>query len=407
MSASMSSAARWLSSLLVVALFPSGGAAQSGAFVITLGKDTTAIERFTRTGNTVTGDLVTRQAGTTIQHYTLTLNGDGTPATLVVTPRRPDGTAIPNGFDKAQATFSADSVISVMSRDTMAMTRRIGVKRAFPGVGGGLMLSIGMYDVLFEYMRAHAIDSVGFTTIGATTPRAGNESFVKRFSPDSARIWISFPPPTPAGPYPQYVRLDPAGHVLGFSGRETTQKIEAVRVASLDFDRLVAGFAAAERAGSAFGARGTSTADSVRATVGSAHIKVDYYRPSARGRDVFKHGVLGDTLWRTGANTATMFTTDADLVIDGKTIPAGSYTLWTHAAPDNRTYELIFNTQTKQWGTDYHADRDLVRVPLRVSALSSPVEAFRIAVQPQGNGGAILLEWVNTSLSTAFTVKRE
>jgi hypothetical protein len=34
-------------------------------------------------------------------------------------------------------------------------------------------------------------------------------------------------------------------------------------------------------------------------------------------------------VWRAGANEATTFVTDADLTVGGKTVPAGSYTIFT------------------------------------------------------------------------------
>ena len=117
--------------------------------------------------------------------------------------------------------------------------------------------------------------------------------------------------------------------------------------------------------------------------------------------------MLGDTIWRTGANTATSFTTDHDLVIDGKTIPAGAYTLWTHVPRDNSRYELIFNKVIGEWGTDYHGDQDLARVPLAVSRLTSPVEAFAISVEPRmgETAGVIKLQWGTTQLAVPFAVK--
>lgn len=394
--------------LLATIFTPAALAAQAathGAFVTTLGSDTTAVEYYTRSGNTITGDLVVRLGGTVVNHYQLTLNRDGTPATLVVTPRTADGTLIPKGFSTARSTFTADSVISVITADTNAMTRRLAVSHAFPAVGAGLAPSMAMYEVVFASFRAAKTDSASFIAVSPLTTRLGIPSWVKFYGADSARIWIAYGPPTPAGPYTQYVHVDRAGRVLGFDGLGTTQKIIVHRVPSLDVAKLATQFAAADAAKSGIGARATSTADSVRATIGAAHVAINYWRPSARGRDVFKNGVLGDTIWRTGANNATSFTTDVDLVIDKTTIPAGTYTLWTHVTPGNRSYELIVNKQTGQWGTDYHADQDLARLPLRVSKLSSPVEAFQIAVRPQGSGGVIALDWTTTELSVAFSVK--
>jgi hypothetical protein len=125
-----------------------------------------------------------------------------------------------------------------------------------------------------------------------------------------------------------------------------------------------------------------STRDTARATIGNAHVWVDYGRPSLRRREVWVNGVLGDTIWRTGANAATQLRTDADLTIGGVAVPAGTYTLWTRATPAG--YQLIVNKQYGQWGTEYHPDRDLARVPLRESTIAAPVERFTIVLDPQG-----------------------
>lgn len=393
---------------LVCALAARPVAAQSGAFVTTLGKDTTAVEQYTRSGNMITGDLVSRSGGTVVSHYVLTLNADGTPATLVVTPRRADGTRAAAAYVSATATFAADSFSTVIAMRDSSLRRGFalpsGSGKFFPAVGGGTSPSIAMYEVLLAHLLATKTDSAAFIALTPTTARPGLPSWAKFYGADSARVWIRFGPPTPAGPYAQYFRVDATGRVLGYSGRETTQKVEVRRVPSLDIAALVTAFAATDAAGRGL-VGAASAGDSVRATVGAAHIAINYARPRARGRDVFKNGVLGDTIWRTGANSATAFTTDRDLVIDGKTVPAGSYTLWTHVRSDNSAYELIFNTLTGEWGTDYRAERDLVRVPLAVSKLASPVEAFSIGVEPQGSGGVIKLQWQTTQLAVPFTAK--
>src|ERR1700722_11634221 len=73
-----------------------------------------------------------------------------------------------------------------------------------------------------------------------------------------------------------------------------------------------------------------SPRDSVSGTVKGANIKIWYGAPSVRGRVIF-----GDTslqpygkIWRAGANQMTTFTTDKDIKIEGKTLPAGKYSLF-------------------------------------------------------------------------------
>jgi hypothetical protein len=139
----------------------------------------------------------------------------------------------------------------------------------------------------------------------------------------------------------------------------------------------------------------------VEATVGAARVWIDYGRPALRGRDVWVNGVLGDTLWRTGANAATQLRTNADLVVGGATVPAGTYTLWTVARPG--AYRLVIN---RQLGNDYDPSRDLARVPLQESSVETPVERFTIGVDPQSAGGALLtLTWGTKRLSVPVAPK--
>ena len=152
----------------------------------------------------------------------------------------------------------------------------------------------------------------------------------------------------------------------------------------------------------ASGAMGrVSTRDTVHATIGKAHVWVDYGRPALRGRNVWVNGVLGDTIWRTGANAATQLRTDADLSIGGATVPAGIYSLWTRTTPSNG-YELIVNRQAGQWGTEYHPERDLARIPLRETTLSAPVERFTMAFDPEG---ALVLTWGTKQLSVPVSAR--
>jgi hypothetical protein len=183
--------------------------------------------------------------------------------------------------------------------------------------------------------------------------------------------------------------------VLTVDGARTTQHILTTRQSSVDVPALAAMFA--QRGGV------LSPRDTVNATVGPAQLWVDYSRPLARGRRVFgANGVLGDTIWRTGANAATQFRTNAPLTVAGQTIPAGQYTLWTVAVPGR--YQLIFNKQVGQWGTEYHAEQDLVRVPLQATRLPQPIDRFTIAVDPAGgNAGVVHIRWDTTDLALPFT----
>ena len=131
-------------------------------------------------------------------------------------------------------------------------------------------------------------------------------------------------------------------------------------------------------------------------------ITIDYSRPSAKGRQIFGGVVPYGKEWRTGANEATAFVTTTDLMVGGKHVPAGNYTLYT--IPNQQQWTLIINKQTGQWGTVYDEKQDLVRVPMKISKTSAPVEQFTIDLKQAGPKAATLnLAWADTQASVDIT----
>lgn len=148
-----------------------------------------------------------------------------------------------------------------------------------------------------------------------------------------------------------------------------------------------------------------SPRDTASMRLGAATVSVDYGRPFARGRKIMGGLVPFGQVWRTGANAATTLVTSADLRIGGVDVPRGTYTLYTVPAADR--WLLVVNRQTGQWGTEYDAKRDLARIPMRMSALRSPVEQFTITLAPAQNGrGELAMAWENTRVSVPVEVKR-
>ena len=103
-------------------------------------------------------------------------------------------------------------------------------------------------------------------------------------------------------------------------------------------------------------------------------------------------------VWRTGADDATSLKTQADLDIGGTTVPAGDYTLYT--LPSEGTWKLIVNKQTGQWGTEYDQSKDLARIDMKKTSLTSPVEQFTMSFAKKGaNSADLVLEWETTRLT--------
>ncbi len=141
---------------------------------------------------------------------------------------------------------------------------------------------------------------------------------------------------------------------------------------------------------------------------GGGKVSVDYSRPGMRGRRIFGGLVPYGRVWRTGANAATTLSTDVDLQIGGARVPRGTYTLY--SLPTAEGWTLIVNRQTGQWGTEYKAERDLVRIPMRRTTLRQPVETFTISLSPNpaaaGGGGTLTMAWENTRATLPIRVVR-
>lgn len=360
---------------------------ESAAFVVMLGADTMAVERFIRTPTTLEGDIVVRAPRTRVIHYSATLAPDGT-IRRYESALRP-GTALQGpATQQASISFAGDSAHITTVAGTNTRTSAIGAR------AGAVPISVVTY-ALFEQgalqHRRSGSDSTEVDFVIAGGRQAAPIRFVSRGT-DSLLIYFRG--------NPLLASVDQAGRLTGIDGIRTTEKVQVRRVPSVDFDAIVASFVAREQQGGAVGQ--LSPRDTARATVGPATITVDYSRPSRRGREIFGRVVPWNQVWRTGANAATTLTTSAPLSIGGATVPAGSYTLFTLPAPG--ASQLIINRQTGQWGTVYDSAQDLARVAMIKETLPSPVEQFTIEIVPLGDGAQLRMAWDRTRFTVPISI---
>lgn len=152
--------------------------------------------------------------------------------------------------------------------------------------------------------------------------------------------------------------------------------------------------------------------DTVTAEIDGAKLSLSYGRPYTKDpktgeiRKIWGGLVPYGKVWRTGANEATVLTTDKSLVFGSTTIPAGSYSLWTVPEEDGSA-KLIFNKQTGQWGTKYDGTQDFASVAMTKHALPAQVNQFTMALEKgSAGGGEIRLEWELTEYIASFTVAK-
>lgn len=161
-------------------------------------------------------------------------------------------------------------------------------------------------------------------------------------------------------------------------------------------------------------------------------IWIFYHAPSVRDpqtkekRHIFNGpGALqaDGTIWRLGADYATVLHTDADLDIGGLAVPKGEYTLYIDL--DKGNWKLIVNEQLMdprrrrpQWGiadakgatTDDPA-KEVGRADFTMGKPAAPVETLKIALTrtdpatPSATHGKLDIAWENVTASVPFTVK--
>jgi hypothetical protein len=111
-----------LVSVAVLSCLPVLLHSQVGGYVVRMGEDTVAVERFERTTNRIDGQIVRRLPQTSILRYALTFTPQGTIATFEQSVLRPDGSAADGAPQRM--TFARDSVVRSESRNGQTVTRR-------------------------------------------------------------------------------------------------------------------------------------------------------------------------------------------------------------------------------------------------------------------------------------------
>jgi hypothetical protein len=142
------------------------------------------------------------------------------------------------------------------------------------------------------------------------------------------------------------------------------------------------------------------------AMIGDAHIHIDYSSPGVRGRIIFGGLVGYNTIWQAGAHKATWIETNKDLIIDGKTLPAGKYGFFT--IPSNDEWTIMINKNWDQHGKDeYDEKEDVIRFNVKSILSETTIEHLEYKVKKiSDTEGSISLAWEKVLIDFNFTVKQ-
>jgi hypothetical protein len=137
--------------------------------------------------------------------------------------------------------------------------------------------------------------------------------------------------------------------------------------------------------------------------IDGASISIEYGRPYLKGRQESAMMPRGNP-WRTGADQATVLTTDRPLKFGAVSLQPGSYTI--NTVPGDKEWQLLLGRLENpgQWGIPYLPKLEIGRTPMAVAKTSAPVEQVTISIDDTPAGARLRVEWGTTSASAPFTV---
>ena len=154
--------------------------------------------------------------------------------------------------------------------------------------------------------------------------------------------------------------------------------------------------------------------------VGGKWIEVTYGRPILRGRDVFGSGANygkvanpDQPVWRAGANVTTQLKTEVPLIINGKTVEPGTYTVFVDLKPNDWTFILSnwkaqtrYDPNNKQeiWGAyNYTPDKDVVRAPMKLDTVAHSFEQMSWQfLDMTEHSGVLAVFWQKNAATVPF-----
>lgn len=153
-----------------------------------------------------------------------------------------------------------------------------------------------------------------------------------------------------------------------------------------------------------------SPAGSVSSTIGLTEVKIDYFRPSLKGRRIFgekdvmyPHG----SIWRTGANSGTKISFSDDVKVEGIDVPKGEYLIFTW--PDAGEWGVALYKDLSLGGNTnaYDPSKEAAKFKVKTRKLADKVETFTISIDdiaPDNKSGVVTLAWENTAVPIDVTV---
>lgn len=141
----------------------------------------------------------------------------------------------------------------------------------------------------------------------------------------------------------------------------------------------------------------------VKQTIGLTEVEISYSRPGARERAIFGELLPNNEFWRVGANAATKITFSGDVLVDGKVLKKGSYSLL--AKPDTKTWKLNWYVHTSGDWNDYVEAEPALQLQVPVIKSDTFLESLELHFQDiTMESATLLLEWELSRLEIPIRV---
>lgn len=361
------------------------GGETPGAYVELLGIDTLAVEVVRRSEHRIEGEILRRSPVTRRVTYAVELDAAGTPIRFETEHTTPAENPGGPGPWHAEVVFDdgTATVTRTLERTSETVTVDLSGEGPIVPTTGTIPLATGLLELAVGAARAAGASDpfpIRVFTPWGSSPRATPNTITPRGADEFALDFFG---------NPLVASVNASGSIVGVSGAETTMHVSIEPARSVDLAVLASDFAARDARGEGLGQ--PSPLGTVSGTAAGARLQVTYGRPARRGRTIWGDLVPWGTVWRTGANAATVFQTDRAVTIGDLEVPAGRYTLWTTFTEDDAT--LIVNRQADIWGTAYDERSDLGRIAMERESLEEPVERFTIDIVPTETGGVLAMSW--------------
>ena len=203
------------------------------------------------------------------------------------------------------------------------------------------------------------------------------------------------------GPFLEYtkIKIDKEGKILNTNGIGTPWSYFVTKHDPIDIDQI------AKRMAKTKGIGIPSPTKTFQSSIQNSKIDMAYGSPYRRSRVIFGGVVPYDSVWRTGAGSATTIRLENNIRIGKTLIPKGQYSIYT--IPHKNEWQLIFNTDIKTWPTDPNRSKDFAQVTIPVKKTDKINEQFTIEIQETKKGGELRFSWDDIIAVAEFEVIKD